>query len=59
MFEQRIPLLVRPREEGWLRHQENFGEAHLNAADGGGRSQATFSAGCPKIANLPYAIADL
>src|SRR5215813_3596326 len=24
-----------PREEGWLRHQENFGEAHLSAADGG------------------------
>jgi len=23
-----------PREEGWLRHKENFGEAHLNAADG-------------------------
>ena len=23
-----------PREEGWLRHQENFGEAHLGAADG-------------------------
>jgi len=23
-----------PREEGWLRHQENFGEAHLSAADG-------------------------
>ena len=21
-------------EEGWLRHQENFGEAHLSAADG-------------------------
>jgi hypothetical protein len=30
----RNPLLVRPREEGWLRHQENFGAAHLNAADG-------------------------
>jgi len=26
-----IPLLG---EEGWLRHQENFGEAHLSAADG-------------------------
>jgi len=23
-----------PREEGWLRHQENAGEAHLSAADG-------------------------
>ena len=23
-----------PREEGWLRHRENFGEAHLSAADG-------------------------
>ena len=23
-----------PREEGWLRHQEIFGEAHLRAADG-------------------------
>jgi YVTN family beta-propeller protein len=23
-----------PREEGWLRHQENFGVAHLSAADG-------------------------
>src|SRR5262249_40615824 len=23
-----------PREEGTLRHQENFGEAHLSAADG-------------------------
>ena len=23
-----------PREEGWLRHQENFGEAHLSVADG-------------------------
>jgi hypothetical protein len=23
-----------PREEGWLPHQENFGEAHLSAADG-------------------------
>ena len=23
-----------PREEGWLRYQENFGEAHLSAADG-------------------------
>ena len=23
-----------PREEGWLRHQENFGAAHLSAADG-------------------------
>ena len=23
-----------PREDGWLRHQENFGEAHLRAADG-------------------------
>ena len=23
-----------PREEGWLRHQENFGVAHLCAADG-------------------------
>ena len=23
-----------PREEGWLRHEENFGEAHLSAADG-------------------------
>src|SRR5262249_62175704 len=23
-----------PREEGWLRHQENFGEAHRSAADG-------------------------
>src|SRR5262245_39052301 len=23
-----------PHEEGWLRHQENFGEAHLSAADG-------------------------
>jgi hypothetical protein len=23
-----------PREEGRLRHQENFGEAHLSAADG-------------------------
>ena len=23
-----------PREEGWLRHQENLGEANLNAADG-------------------------
>ena len=22
------------REEGWLRHQENFGEANLSAADG-------------------------
>jgi Cytochrome C oxidase, cbb3-type, subunit III len=28
---QRSPLLC---EEGWLRHQENAGEAHLNAADG-------------------------
>src|SRR5262245_47897221 len=23
-----------PREEGWLRHQGNFGEAHLSTADG-------------------------
>jgi hypothetical protein len=23
-----------PREEGWLRHQTNFGEGHLSAADG-------------------------
>ena len=23
-----------PREEGWLRHQENFGVAHLSAAGG-------------------------
>ena len=23
-----------PREEGWLRHQETVGEAHLSAADG-------------------------
>src|SRR5204863_6565138 len=23
-----------PREEGWLRPQENFGEAHVSAADG-------------------------
>src|SRR5262249_27189921 len=23
-----------PREEGWLRHQENIGGAHLNPADG-------------------------
>jgi len=23
-----------PREEGWLRHQENFGKAHVGAADG-------------------------
>src|SRR5512138_2085831 len=23
-----------PHEEGWLRHQENFGEANLNAAAG-------------------------
>src|SRR5262245_37761466 len=23
-----------PREEGWLRHQEDFGEAYLSAADG-------------------------
>src|SRR5262245_57247924 len=23
-----------PCEEGWLRHQENFGAAHLTAADG-------------------------
>jgi hypothetical protein len=23
-----------PREEGWLRHQENFGGARLSAADG-------------------------
>src|SRR5215472_18210095 len=23
-----------PREEGWLRHQRNFGEVHLSAADG-------------------------
>jgi hypothetical protein len=23
-----------PREEGWLRHQENLGEAHLSATDG-------------------------
>ena len=23
-----------PPEEGWLRHQQNFGEAHLSAADG-------------------------
>src|SRR5215831_995182 len=23
-----------PREEGWLRHQKNFGAAHLSAADG-------------------------
>src|SRR5262249_22353378 len=23
-----------PREAGWLRHEENFSEAHLNAADG-------------------------
>jgi hypothetical protein len=22
-----------PREEGWLRNQQNFGEAHLSAAD--------------------------
>src|SRR5262249_54431788 len=28
---ERVPP---PREEGWLRHQENFGEAHLSAADG-------------------------
>ena len=32
--EARIPLLMRPYEEEWMRHQENFGEAHLNAADG-------------------------
>jgi hypothetical protein len=25
---------IPPREEGWLRHQENLGEANLNAADG-------------------------
>src|SRR5262245_2596356 len=31
MFGQRYSP---PREEGWLRHQENFGEAHLSAADG-------------------------
>jgi len=33
-----VQLFVRchspPREEGWLRHQENLGEAHLSAADG-------------------------
>jgi len=33
-----VQLFVRghspPREEGWLRHQENFGEAHISAADG-------------------------
>ena len=23
-----------PREERWLRHKEDFGEAHLSAADG-------------------------
>jgi hypothetical protein len=23
-----------PREEGWLRHQQKVGEAHLSAADG-------------------------
>src|SRR5499433_1234780 len=31
---ERSPLHVRPCEEGWLRHQENFGTAHLSAADG-------------------------
>jgi hypothetical protein len=38
----RLPLLLSknliwtdvPHEEGWLRRQENFGEAHLSAADG-------------------------
>jgi len=33
-----VPLLSfaysPPREEGWLRHQANFGEAHPSAADG-------------------------
>jgi hypothetical protein len=23
-----------PREQGWLRHQQNFSEANFNAADG-------------------------
>src|SRR5262249_16542335 len=27
------PVESPPREEGCLRHQENFGEAHLSAAD--------------------------
>src|SRR5262249_21787709 len=36
-----------PREEGWLRHQENFGEAHLSAAGGGGAHTQKFSCGGP------------
>src|SRR5262245_9666435 len=28
------PTYSPPREEGWLRHQENFGAALLSAADG-------------------------
>ena len=30
----RVSTYSAPREDGWLRHQENFGEANLNAADG-------------------------
>src|SRR5262249_36520272 len=29
-----FPKYSPPREEGWLRHQENFGEANLSAAAG-------------------------
>ena len=35
-----------PHEEGWLRYQENFGEAHLKRRRRGGRSRATF--GCER-----------
>jgi len=33
----RIPAYSPPREEGWLRHKENFGEAHLSCGRRGGQ----------------------
>src|SRR5262249_35969687 len=33
-----------PREEGWLRHKEKAGEAHLSAADGVVARKACFGA---------------
>src|SRR5215470_6894773 len=36
-FGQRIPLLVRPREEGWLRHQEKCRRSPHQARRRGGR----------------------
>jgi hypothetical protein len=38
-----------PREEGWLRHQENFGEAHVRGRRRGGRSQPIFQERFPKL----------